>query len=216
MAGKKQVKADTSILVNVVLDKSGSMESCRDATISGFNEFKGDQQREGKMLKSKTLVSLTLFDTTYEMRHIAVPVEDVPDLTRATYVPGGMTALYDAVGASIRAVEATKDLPAKVLFVIQTDGAENSSREWDRARIFKLIEDKRKEGWAFLFMGADQDAYAASAGMGIAAGSTVSYASANTSAIYGAVSRSAALYRTGKRTADNLTTVPGDHEPTPR
>jgi hypothetical protein len=50
---------------------------------------------------------------------------------------------------------------------IMTDGEENSSSEYTRAAIFKLITDKEKEGWAFVYLGANQDAWAASESIGI-------------------------------------------------
>jgi hypothetical protein len=205
MAKKKQAATSTTdMLIAVVLDKSGSMYTVQDATISGFNEFKADQERQGKELGGKTLFSLTLFDTHFETRHVGLPIADVPDLDRTTYAPGGNTALYDAIGASVRAVEGMKDLPAKVLFVIQTDGQENSSKEWTREKVFALISEKRAAGWAFLFLGADQDAYAAGGAIGIAAGSTVSYASSDTQQTFTLSSGSATAYRTGTRSADHL------------
>jgi len=87
-----------SILINFVLDKSGSMEGVRDATISGFNEFKNDQARE----EGNAFFTLTLFDTRFMTVAEAVPVREVPDLDYSTYAPDGMTALYDAIGYTMR------------------------------------------------------------------------------------------------------------------
>jgi uncharacterized protein YegL len=201
---------DTDILIVLVLDKSGSMESCRDATISGYNEFKQSQADEGKRLASSTLMSLTLFDTSVEQRHVAVDIATIPDFDRDTYVPGGLTALYDAVGNSIRTVEAQKNLPSKVLFVIQTDGGENASREWTQTKIFDLISKKRNDGWDFVFLGADQDAYEQGGHMGVPVGATLSYASANTAATFATTSCSVSSYRTGAtRGAEFFTPPPG-------
>lgn len=58
---KPKAQEERSILINFVLDKSGSMDIIRAATISGFNEFLGDQQREG----GEARMTLTLFDTEF-------------------------------------------------------------------------------------------------------------------------------------------------------
>src|SRR5579884_1552476 len=93
------------VLINFVLDKSGSMFDIRDDTIGGFNQYLEEQRRLGVELGQRTRVSLTLFDTSFEHRYISANVEDIPPLSPETYQPGGNTALYDAVGSSIRAVE---------------------------------------------------------------------------------------------------------------
>lgn len=165
---------DRTILINFVLDKSGSMDVIRAATISGFNEFLADQQREG----GNALMTLTLFDTRFHMAAKAVPVREIAPLDFETYVPGGCTALYDAIGHTMRVtddwVKAHK--PDQVLFVIMTDGLENSSREFDHRRIFELIQDRQQSaGYEFVYLGANQDAYAVSQHMGVAPGRAVSY-----------------------------------------
>jgi len=158
---------ERSILINFVLDKSGSMESIREATISGFNEFLGDQQREG----GDARMTLTLFDTRFETVVTAAPVKHVAPLDRATYVPGGMTALYDAIAHTMSSTNAyvAAHRPDQVLFVIMTDGQENSSREFDQHTIFDMINERRENaGYEFIYLGANQDAYAASQSIGIA------------------------------------------------
>lgn len=165
---------DRSILINFVLDKSGSMESIRAATISGFNEFKNDQAREA----GKALMTLTLFDTRFDTVAEAVPVGDVLDLTPQSYAPDGCTALYDAVGHTMKLTDdyVAKHKPDQVLFVIMTDGQENSSREFSRDKIFRLIEERQaRAGYEFIYLGANQDSYASGLEMGIRAGRMIDY-----------------------------------------
>lgn len=165
---------DRSILINFVLDKSGSMAPLRDATISGFNEFKNDQAREA----GSAVMTLTLFDTAFNTVASAAPVGDVLDLTSATYRPDGMTALYDAVGHTLRLTDdyVATHHPDQVLFVIMTDGEENSSREFSRDRIFKLVEDRQRDaGYDFIYLGANQDSYVSGQAMGIHAGRMLDY-----------------------------------------
>ena len=158
-----------------MLDKSGSMEAIRDATISGFNEFKNDQAAE----EGNAFFTLTLFDTRFDTVCEAVPVREVPDLDYATYAPGGMTALYDAIGYTMRITDdfVAANKPDQVLFVIMTDGDENSSREFTRERIFQMIQDRQKLAeYEFIYLGANQDSYVASQQMGMRAGRSVDYA----------------------------------------
>lgn len=171
MAAKGKKAGQNTILVAFVLDKSGSMDAVREATISGFNEYRGDQARS----EGAVLMSLTMFDT--EFRHVcdAVPVAEVTDLTCETYEPGGCTALYDAIAHAIKGVDRHIEIadkrPDRVLVVIMTDGEENSSREFDRERIFRMIEDRQdNRGYEFVYLGANQDSYVAGRGIGVREG----------------------------------------------
>ena len=158
-----------SILINVVLDSSGSMESIRDATIEGFNEFKRDQCKED----GNALFTLTLFNTRMRTVCESVPVREVPDLDFDLYEPHGSTALYDAIGLTMAATDefVAAYQPDQVLFVILTDGLENASRQFDRERVFSLIEDRRRyAGYEFVYLGANQDSYAIGTQIGVAEG----------------------------------------------
>lgn len=162
----------------VVLDKSGSMGDVREATISAFNEFLEDQ----KKVPGEVLLTLVLFDTVVVTHHLNQPLEVASKLTHDNYRPSGMTALYDAVGATIDRVGAhlsqmpEGERPERVLVVIQTDGMENMSREYSARRVADMIEHQRSRyAWDFMFLGADQDAWLQAGKMGIKRGSTVSY-----------------------------------------
>ncbi len=164
-----------SILINFVLDKSGSMSSIRDATISGFNEFKNDQARED----GSAFFTLTLFDTEFRTVAEAVPLADVYDLTRERYTPGGMTALYDAIAHTMRITDefVAKNHPKQVLFVIMTDGQENSSKEIRRDQLFEMIKDRQDNAhYEFIYLGANQDSYAVGDSIGLRPGRTMDWA----------------------------------------
>ena len=169
--------------VNVLIDESGSMQSVKSQIISGFNEY-----IQGlKKVKGKVRVSLTKFDSTgVKPEYVAKKRKEVPELTAETYSPGAMTPLYDAVGEMVRAVEKT-DIKKQdnVLVVIQTDGFENCSKEFTEFQIKSLVEEKTKDGWTFVYLGADQDAWAPAAKMGIAAANTLAYASTDTAQVVG-------------------------------
>lgn len=144
-------------LVAFILDKSGSMGTVRQATISGFNEYVGTLRKDKK---SKYAMSFTLFDTNVEKRHVSEPLSSVEDLTEATYRPDGMTALYDAAMQTISETEKVAKKGQPVLCVIMTDGEENSSKEYTEKELKAKIGELEKKNWTFVFLGANQDAWA--------------------------------------------------------
>jgi len=145
------------VLVNVILDKSGSMASKTNDVIEGFNAYIAGLGKEDQV---NYLFSLTLFDTQVAHRHVAIRLPEVKKLDSKSYQPGGNTALNDAIAITVRKVEADQPKVDKVVTVIMTDGEENSSREWTHDAVRGLIEQKEKEGsWTFVFLGAGLDAW---------------------------------------------------------
>ena len=142
-----------------VLDRSGSMAAIADDAIGGFNTFLKDQQEAG----DNADISVYLFDNQYDPLYENRPVAQAPPLDSTTFVPRGMTALYDAVGRTINTVGAVlsqtpeRDRPDKVLFVILTDGRENSSREFNKHQVFTMVEHQRsKYSWQFMYLAANE------------------------------------------------------------
>jgi Mg-chelatase subunit ChlD len=137
-----------------ILDRSGSMASMRADAIGGFNSFLADQ----KKVKGKANLTLIQFDHEYEQQHASTPLKDVAPLTEATYVPRGSTALLDAMGRGISDLKARAKSKDKKIVCILTDGQENASREFNKDKIKKLTEECQKDGWSFVYLGANQDA----------------------------------------------------------
>ena len=152
-----------------ILDRSGSMGGLESDTIGGFNATINDQ----KTLEEKTRVTTILFDNFFEILHDRIDLQDLPTLTEKDYFVRGSTALYDAVALGINKIvnvqkQTKQDGRAdKVIMVIITDGYENSSRETNAAMLHKMIDGCKKDGWEFLFLGADIDAQAAAGAIGI-------------------------------------------------
>lgn len=161
-----------STVVNFVLDKSGSMAEVREATISGFNEYIQGLKMDG----GKYRFSLTMFDTSVEKHYIGVPVGLVKNLDLDSYRPVGGTALYDAVCKSIDDLEHSISESDKVLMVIMTDGEENSSQEFNQQTFKARVERLQSTGrWSFVFMGANQDAWANASQWGFKQGNVAVY-----------------------------------------
>lgn len=188
-------------IVNFILDKSGSMESVREATISGFNEY---IQTLKKDKKSQYQFTLTFFDTEVSSYVEGEDIKDVLELTSETYNPNGGTALYDAVCSTIKSIkdkgssckECGSDIhKQKILTVIMTDGGENASKEYTQVEMKKMIEERTKQGnWTFVFLGANQDSYAEAQKYGISVGNTANFFA--TSAGVGATMRGMATATT--------------------
>lgn len=155
-----------------VLDRSGSMSGLAADTIGGFNELIEKQ----KKIEGDAYVTTVLFDHEYEVLHDHVALEEVAPLTDKEYFARGSTALLDAVGRTIDAVgarlaaTAEDERPEHVVFVITTDGRENSSREYTAKRVRGMIEhQQQKYSWQFVFLGANMDAVSEARKLGISA-----------------------------------------------
>lgn len=163
-----------AVHVAVVLDRSGSMASIADEMVKGFNGFLAEQrQADG----SETSVSLVQFDGDDPLDVLIdrVPLREVTDLERERYQPRGVTPLYDAIGAMIARIDATADPEEDQVVLIITDGLENASREHTRASVFDMIRERQDKGWAFVFLGADQDVYAEGERVGISPSNRVAW-----------------------------------------
>ena len=160
-----------------ILDRSGSMGGLESDTIGGFNGMIARQKKEGEKIN----VTTVLFDDEVEIVHDRFPIEIIEPLTDKEYFVRGCTALLDAVGQAINKIDnVQKHLPedhkaGKVLFVITTDGLENSSEEFTYKDIKRMIEVKKECGWEFLFLGANIDAGKEAEKIGIARNRSVTY-----------------------------------------
>lgn len=182
--------------ITLVVDRSGSMEAIRADAEGGVNTFLTDQAQH----PGEALVTLVQFDTHYEFVHRGVPVQQVP---RYELVPRGGTALLDAVGRAINetgerlAKMPEADRPGLVVFVVMTDGQENSSQEFSKATIKKMIEHQQTVyNWQFTFLGANQDAFAEAGSMGISMGGAANFTANKVAAAYQATSAKVARMRT--------------------
>jgi len=184
-----------------ILDRSGSMHGLESDTIGGFNSMI-EKQRE---LEGEALVSTVLFNDGRSVIHDRVDVRKVEPLTEKQYTVSGCTALLDAVGNSIHHIgnvhkyAREEDIPEHTVFIITTDGLENASREYSLQEIRKMVKKRsEKDGWEFLFLGANMDAFHAAEGLGIRRDRTANYHNdpMGQAVVYGSVSRALKSVRT--------------------
>lgn len=161
-----------------VLDRSGSMACIISDTMGSFNKFLEDQKNAPGIAK----MTLNQFDDVFKVVYEGKDIKDAPQLTKDNYSPRGTTALLDAIGKTINTLgERLKgmkeeDRPGKVVVVIITDGFENASREFNRNQIFDMIKKQTEVyKWAFIFLGANQDAIKTGESMGISASNSLTY-----------------------------------------
>jgi hypothetical protein len=159
MSQEKSNCDSTSIVF--VMDSSGSMEEMGDEPVQGLNNFYTKQKESGDFTST-----LVFFNENVTFHHKNIVGKDVPILKNEEYYRGGMTALYDAIG---QAIEYQKSIKIKnVIFVILTDGLENASIKYGKKTILKMIKKMEKEHeWLFMYLGANQDSFEVSAGLGI-------------------------------------------------
>jgi uncharacterized protein YegL len=153
-----------------ILDRSGSMCGLESDTIGGFNSMLEKQKNE----PGEAIITTVLFDDRYELLHDRINIRGVSPITEKEYFVRGTTALLDAVGRTINKIAnaqkrtASNERAENVMFVIITDGMENSSREFSFKKVRQMIEhQKNKYGWEFIFLGANIDAIAAAEQFGI-------------------------------------------------
>jgi len=144
-----------------ILDCSGSMAGLEGDTIGGFNSLIAKQKKED----GQALVSTVLFNDKITVLHDRISLENIGPMTESDYFVHGCTALLDAAGGTINHIKTIhkylpeKELPHKTIFIITTDGLENSSRYYTYTKLKDMIEKQKAEyGWQFIFLGANIDA----------------------------------------------------------
>ncbi len=186
-----------------VIDKSGSMEGLENDTIGGFNAMLKEQQGE----VGEANVTTVLFSDYCTLLHDRIDIKGVAPLTESDYHVGGGTALLDALGLAIHKIRKVQKLTIpqfradNVLFVIITDGQENSSRKYTAERVKKRIERQQETyGWKFVFFGANMDVVKEAGNIGISSDTAISYSadSVGTASSFSTMSSISSAVRTGK------------------
>lgn len=188
---------NTEILA--ILDRSGSMATIAADAIGGYNTFLKDQQG----IDGEARITVALFDDQYELLYAATPLAEAQPLTALTFVPRGGTALMDAIGRTLQVEGArieTEGWAEKVIVCITTDGGENQSKEFTAPMVRDLVGQCEAKGWAFVFLAANQDAFATAQfyGMSGAHAQTFAANSAGVGQAYASISSTTRALRTGE------------------
>lgn len=161
-----------------ILDRSGSMSGLEADTIGGFNSLIAKQKKE----EGTALISTVLFDDHAEVLYDRISLDRIEPMNDRQYYVRGCTALLDALGGAIHHIgnvhkyAREEDRPEKTIFIITTDGMENSSHIYTYDKVKKMVERQRdRYGWEFLFLGANIDAIEVAGRFGVQASRAVNY-----------------------------------------
>lgn len=152
-----------------ILDESGSMYPLKDDTIGGFNSMLEKQRK----IDGEVYVSTVLFSDRSKVIYDRIGIKEISDMKNGDYEPSGCTALLDALGDAIKHISTIhkyarkEDVPDNTLFIIITDGMENASHRYNDKDVKKMIEEKKKKGWEFIFLAANIDAIETASTYGI-------------------------------------------------
>lgn len=191
-----------------IIDRSGSMGGLESDTIGGFNSMIEKQKKE----EGEAIVSTVLFDDRSDVIYDRVDLKKVEPMNDTQYYVRGCTALLDALGGAVKHIKTVHkyaredDRPEKTVFIVTTDGMENSSRKYDYDEVRKMVEKQRKEaGWEFIFLGANLDSVEYAGRMGFSAKTSVNYESDSRGTLknYEVLGRTLSAVRCAKRT-ENL------------
>lgn len=188
--------------IAVIRDRSGSMESIREDMDGGLIAFKDEQAK-----LPGCVMSLYDFDDRFDVVFEGVPIAHAPNVPLR---PRGNTALHDACGRAINMIGERlarmqeHDRPAKVIVVIITDGRENASREYSRAKVREMISHQRKVyGWEFVYLGADKDSYADADAIGVQVVGNYVRSASGARGAYGGMSANLMDYRSSGNPMSN-------------
>lgn len=196
---------ENNIIIDFLLDETGSMSSCKGQTISGFNNFIGEQ----RVQTGKCLFTLTKFDTSgIKTPYSYLDISMVPNMTENTFNPGSMTNLYDAIGQRVETLRAELSSwieKPRVLFVVMTDGEDNSSHRYRNCKDIEILLNEHPE-WTFVYLGANQNALNIATKMGFKVGNIKSFATEEMQQTMQTLSAATVAYRQKSSTNDDFFT----------
>lgn len=209
---KKKIKSDAdekpdsnpeNFKIVMIIDESGSMDRIRYDIIGAINTFITGQQKE----KGTVPTTFTLIKFNDKIKTIInnKNLSDVNMLLRTDYIPYGGTALFDAIGNTIKKWNNMKN----VLMVIVTDGQENSSQYYSKSKIIKMIDDKKKNNcWKYVYLSNDLSVAKQGNDIGLSTSDDVTNAVVRQECMGSYISRdlydATTTYRSGKSSVQNV------------
>ena len=184
--------------IRVVLDRSGSMQSCKVVTIEALNTYL-------KELKKEKIWNASLTLSTFDSISIDIPISRRPikrlrKFSLDLLQPRGGTPLFDAIGLAIHDLEQIKEsTDENKVLVIVTDGYENASREYTSENISSKIIEKEEAGWLIIYLGADHDAFKQSNSLNFDRERSMRYSKEDSVDAFRAVTRTTLDYSRGMK-----------------
>lgn len=184
------------VLIEFVLDQTGSMSSYLLPTINGFNSFiKEQKEQDGNCLLTLTKFSSSSLHTPYTDMNVTM----VPNMTPNTFIPDGGTNLYDTIIARLLMLENRigewSNRP-NALFVVLTDGEENASKaSINDARV--AISNAIEKGITCVFLGAYPSALRVAKQLGFPEGNSKSFEGSAMYDTFKGLSATTTAYRAG-------------------
>lgn len=193
---QKKSKKPSHTRVHFILDESGSMGSCRQSTIDGFNEYLQGLRVDNQKTGNKYKISLTKFEGgNIESVFSDLKIEEVRDITYNDFTPAGMTNLNDAIGSTLSKMKSKRvNKNTKTLVIIMTDGHENASREYSVGDVRLLVEEVESKGWTVTFLGANIDTQTVGRAYSIDQSRMKSYSTQNMRGTMAALSEATVAY----------------------
>lgn len=177
-AKKAAATGDKIVHVIQVLDKSSSMSTGQDITISAFNENLGIMAQNQNVAKTTaTLITFSDPDKVVVEFREASP-DRATRLHRLSYRPDGMTALYDAIGKALEISQEFEGANSNAQFLLQifTDGDENRSIRYSAGKLKSMIQELNATGrWTVTVMGPRGSLDLFTKNLGVYAGNTVQF-----------------------------------------
>ena len=154
------IRMKTKVFNLMILDESGSMSCIERQALNGLNEtLQTIRRAQDKFPDQEQLVSIVPFESgNIRLLRDKISIKEVNDLRPDEYNTGACTPLYDAIGFGINSIRKAVTDDDSVLVTIITDGEENSSEEYSGKAIATIIDELKKKGWMFTYIGANQDA----------------------------------------------------------
>lgn len=139
----------------IILDQSGSMQGMKNTVIDVFNEQLQSLKKASSEIDLE--VTMAVFNDRVDILNLNVNIDQVQELNSRNYQPDCMTALYDAIMISYNRMKVKVKKKERVVVLVLTDGMENSSKEYSKEHVQKLIKKVEKKGGEFNFLCSDLD-----------------------------------------------------------
>ena len=166
-----------SFHIEFLIDISLSMKDNVSDLVYSFNNFIEDQKIINQNNNNLT-ISLNVFNDKYNTIYNNININLIKPLSSYDLNCCSTTSLYDSIAFTIQKIKDNINIDInndKIIFVIMTDGYDNSSIKYINTDIMNMIINKENNNWKFIYLGANQNAIGVARELGIDENSALSY-----------------------------------------